>query len=59
KVPGFRVVVVFIIGEYTKNGETDDSHLTTLPVLPERVSAEGELPEQIAVSPEIVPPTDG
>jgi hypothetical protein len=35
----------------------DFSHLTTLPVLPERVRSAGAVPEQIVWAEETVPPT--
>ena len=51
------VDVVLAIVVHVKNGETDFSHLTTLPVFPIKVKTPEVDPEQIVVPPETEPPT--
>ena len=51
------MVAVLTISVQVVNGLTDDCHLVTLPVFPDKVNKALVLPEQIVVPPETVPAT--
>ena len=54
--PDVCVVVVLLILVHVVNGATELSHLTTLPVLPDKVNVPLVAPEQIVVPPLTLPP---
>lgn len=58
-VPVTNVLVVLLMVVHVVNGDTDDSHLTTLPVSPLRVSVPPVEPEQIVDPPVTDPPVLG
>ena len=52
------VELVFAMSVQVVNGDTDDCHFTTLPVLPLKVNVPLVDPEQIVEPPLTLPPTD-
>jgi len=56
--PDVCAVVVLLMLVHVVNGATELSHLTTLPVLPDKVNVPLVAPEHIVVPPLTLPPTE-